>query len=261
MSTYLRPGVAILFTFLLGALALGPARGEEASLEELLTEIRTLHARLERLEQRFDALEQALNETPPATSQDSRQLENEARSAYAEMVNLVAQGESAQAREKMADFNRQYGATRTASLARRLQRELDVVGKPRPDSWEIQMWLQGEDEVSLDRDGVTLLVFWEVWCPHCRREAPRIQQLYADWKGSGLQVVGLMKMDKGTSEEGVRSFLDEQGITYPIARQDGALSLYFNVFSIPAAALLKDGVVIWRGHPGRLSEDLLKSFL
>jgi hypothetical protein len=35
----------------------------------------------------------------------------------------------------------------------------------------------------------------------------------------------------------------------------------FNVSGIPAAAVVKDGVVVWRGHPARLNNDILTGML
>jgi hypothetical protein len=45
--------------------------------------------------------------------------------------------------------------------------------------------------------------------------------------------------------------------------QDGewTLSSHFNVSGVPAAAVIKNSVVIWRGHPGRLSGDWMTSGL
>ena len=43
------------------------------------------------------------------------------------------------------------------------------------------------------------------------------------------------------------------------AKGNGALSQHMNVSGIPAAAVVKDGVVIWRGHPARLDETVLRA--
>ena len=54
-----------------------------------------------------------------------------------------------------------------------------------------------------------------------------------------------------SGSEKVNEFLQEQTVNYPTAKEDGTLSKHFNVSGIPAAAAVKDGKVIWRGHPGR----------
>jgi thiol-disulfide isomerase/thioredoxin len=107
----------------------------------------------------------------------------------------------------------------------------------------------------------TLVVFWEVWCPHCRREVPNLQATYEKYNSKGLTVVGVTKITKSSTEEKVTEFIAENKLTYPIAKETGTLSSRFGVRGIPAAAVVKDGKVVWRGHPARLSEDMYESWL
>ena len=48
-----------------------------------------------------------------------------------------------------------------------------------PADWakNIEKYYQGEGNVDLS-SGTTLVVFWEVWCPHCRREVPELKETY-----------------------------------------------------------------------------------
>ena len=108
---------------------------------------------------------------------------------------------------------------------------------------------------------VTLLAFWEAWCPHCQREVPELEATYKSLSPQGLQIVGLTKITKSATEEKVTEFIKEKGVTYPMAKETGALSEYFGVSGIPAAAVVKDGKVVWRGHPARLDEETLKAWL
>ena len=127
------------------------------------------------------------------------------------------------------------------------------------DNWE--KWFQGENEVKLASDGTTLVVFWETWCPHCRREVPKLQAVYDKFKTKGLQVVGVTKITKSATEDGVASFITDNQVGYPVAKEDGSLSQHFAVSGIPAAAVVKDGKVVWRGHPATLSDDMLNGWL
>ena len=77
-------------------------------------------------------------------------------------------------------------------------------------------YLDGRDgELSSLKGRVVLLNFWATWCPPCRTELPHFQDLYQTYKDDGLVVVGV-SMDKGGSEF-VKRFVDEVGLTYPIA--------------------------------------------
>ena len=127
--------------------------------------------------------------------------------------------------------------------------------------WDIEKWYQGEGDIDLTK-GTTLVVFWEVWCPHCRREVPNVKETVSKYGDKGLQVVGLTKVTRSSTEEKVTEFIKEHDLNYPVAKEkDGALSKYFNVSGIPAAAVVKDGEIVWRGHPARLSDDMIKGWL
>jgi len=106
-----------------------------------------------------------------------------------------------------------------------------------------------------------VVVFWESWCPHCRDEVPKLQQVYTTYKSKGLQMIGLTRLTKNATDDTVKEVLTQNKVTYPIAKEGGQMATYFAVSGIPAAAVVKDGKVIWRGHPGRITDDMLKSWL
>lgn len=187
--------------------------------------------------------------------------EEAAKKLYEEVSELAAKGEMAQAQAKMKEMAGKYGSTTMYKRAKKLEAELEVIGKDAPTEWGIEKWYQGEELVDLDSDQATLVVFWEVWCPHCRREVPNMKETFSTWSGKGLQVVGLTRITRSATEEKVVDFIKEQEVNYPMAKEDGAAAKHFNVSGIPAAAIVKGGKVIWRGHPARLNEELLTKFL
>ena len=239
-----------------------PALADEAEIQALTQRVQALENRIATLErtlaQRLSSIEQKLQRGGGAAANP---LEGEAQTAYAKVSQLAAAGDYEKAQSEMADFMKKYASTNTARRARRLHEELSVIGKAAPAAWGIEKWYQGESDVDLDGSKTTLLVFWEEWCPHCKREVPELQKIYNDLKTQGLQVVGLTKLTKSSTEEKVQAFISERNVGYPIAKEDGSLSRHFNVSGIPAAAVLKDGKVVWRGHPAQLNRDKLKSWL
>lgn len=132
--------------------------------------------------------------------------------------------------------------------------EAAVVGTQAGD-WQGVRWL---DAAPADlSEGTTLVLFWEAWCPHCRRELPEVATLERSWRDRGLQVVGLTRMSRGVEEAQVRELMASSQVEFPVGQQDGVLSERFAVRGVPAAALVHDGEVVWRGHPARLDEALI----
>ena len=144
--------------------------------------------------------------------------------------------------------------------AQRTKGEIAIVGSDAPKAYTGVEWLQGTSDIS---SGTTLVVFWELWCPHCKREVPQLEARYQKYKGKGLKIVGLTKMSRNKSKEDVMGFITENKVTYPIGKEDsgGTLSKAFAVSGIPAAALVKDGKIVWRGHPASLNDAKLESHL
>ena len=118
-----------------------------------------------------------------------------------------------------------------------------------------------QPRTNLASDKTILLVFWEVWCPHCKREVPKIEEIYNNYKGKGLQVVGLTKINRSATEDSVQAFITEKKLSYPMAKEDGGLSTHFGVSGVPAAAVVKGGKVVWRGHPVRLTTEMIEAWL
>jgi peroxiredoxin len=253
----------ILVGLLLGvsAMSISLTPAQETDLAALEARIKALETRLGNLEKSFAQRVAALERQAREGAQQANPLEGEAQQAYAQISRLAAEGKMDEAKKQMADFMTKYASTNTAKRARRLNDELSVIGKDAPAAWGVEKWYQGESETDLTGDKATLLVFWEVWCPHCQREVPKMQALYNSLKDQGLQLVGVTRITKSSTEEKVLAFIEEHKVTYPIAKEDGTIAQYFNVSGIPAAAVVKGGKVVWRGHPARLNEEMLKGWL
>lgn len=222
-------------------------------------QVESLEAKLATMEQRLAALEGKVKSMENA-GQNAAQREQQATQLLQRASTLAAQGNFDQAKKEVANLNRSFAGTRAQSRGARLSQELAVIGKSAPADYPIEKWFQGESDVDFDGDKPTLIVFWEHWCPHCKREVPKIQQTYEKY-GDQLQVVGLTKLTKNITEEQVSQFITDRNVSYPMAKETGMLSQHFGVRGIPAAAMVKDGKVVWRGHPVNLNENLLKKLI
>jgi len=249
-------GMAVL------ALTLTMAGPEDQAVIDKIDSLEKRIVALERsLSAKLTSIEKKIGSGAVATAPVNNELENQARSAYGQINALVKAGDYDKAKTEMATFLKKYGSTKVARQAQRLSGELAVIGKKTPSNWGIESWFQGEGDVKLDGDKTTLLIFWEVWCPHCKREVPKLQKLYDELKGDGLQVVGLTKVNRSSTNERVQEFIDTEKLSYPVAKEDGSTSAYFSVRGVPAAAVVKGGEVVWRGHPAQLTEAMLKGWL
>lgn len=190
----------------------------------------------------------------------ARNPEDEAAAAAmaADLKDALAAGELAEARGIATELRSRFPDTSAGKSAAKTLTELEVVGKRAP-ALLVDRWFQGE--ASFTTSGATLVVFWETWCPHCNKEAEHIEELANTWV-EGLTVVGLTKITKSSSDEKVRAFIAEHGWTFAVGKEDdGSMSKAFAVTGIPAAAIVKDGVVVWRGHPARLTDELVGKLL
>jgi thiol-disulfide isomerase/thioredoxin len=238
-----------------------PSFSDEAERKALQEKVNALEKRVNQLEhssdQRFKAIEKIVL---PAQKQASK-LDIKAKEELNSIIELISNDQIALAREKLAEFLKTYGSTRSASSARKLNQEISMIGMDAPTDWGIAAWFQGEDEFDLKEQNTTLVLFWETWCGYCRREMPKIQKIYTDYKDKGLKVIGLTKVNRSATPETVIEFIKENSITYPIAMEDGSMTKYFKVQGIPAAALISNGKIVWRGNPARLPDQLLKKYL
>lgn len=243
-----RNGKIFALLMVIGLLAAGCA---PASVEE---EVATLNERVETLEKQIQTLQ-------AGGGGNTAELEQQAQTAFAEINNLVGLGKLDEAKAKLKTEAPKYRTTRIGSSMQTLQRELSVIGKDCPKDWGIEKWFQGEDAIELGSDATTVVVFWESWCPHCRREVPKLQEMYTKFKGDGLQLIGLTRVNKTATEEAVQDIITQNNVKYPIAKEDGSVAQYFAVSGIPAAAVVKGGKVVWRGHPARITDAMIQGWL
>jgi thiol-disulfide isomerase/thioredoxin len=105
---------------------------------------------------------------------------------------------------------------------------------------------------------LSVVVFWELWCPHCKREVPKLTGLDGI---DGVQVIGLTRQTKGVADADLEAFLAANGVDYAVGHVDGALSQRLQIRSIPAAVVVQDGKILWQGNPAALTETQLRGWM
>ena len=234
--------ITLLFTILILLLS-------TASAQDLNAQVKALTERLGKLEAKMENMV------------SKEQKEASARQDFGAIQNLVSTGKTTEAKAAIKDFKTKYAGTKYVSAIDRVSKELNVVGKASPKDWKIDKWYQNKDDIDLNSKKPTFVVFWELWCPHCRREVPKIVELKNKFASKGVQFIGLTKMSRNTKEKDFLKFLEEKKVNYPIAKENGDLSDYFAVSGVPAGVFLKDGKAIWRGHPAIVTAEKIESWI
>ena len=102
--------------------------------------------------------------------------------------------------------------------------------------------LDGEALKLSDYKGkVVILNMWATWCGPCRREIPDFIQIQEDYKGRGVEVLGVTSEDERNTAEGVREFVKEFKINYKVVWADaGAWEAFLAPrYSIPQTYVLR----------------------
>jgi len=114
-----------------------------------------------------------------------------------------------------------------------------AVGGPREEAPAFEVRTLDGEWLALEelRGQVVLVNFWATWCPPCRVEMPGFERVYRERRGDGFVIVGL-SADR-TGPEGVRRFLEERDITFPVAMDHGPLARDFGgVRGLPTSFLI-----------------------
>ena len=126
----------------------------------------------------------------------------------------------------------------------------------------------GTEHTLSDYKGKTVFLnFWATWCPPCRNEMPDIQEIYEEYQAAGddsVVILGIAAPDYGNeqSEEGIKSFLEENGYTYPVVMDHGGEMFWqYGVFSYPTTFMIDADGNVFGYAAGQLNKDLMESII
>lgn len=131
------------------------------------------------------------------------------------------------------------------------------------------VWLQGTPVKEWEKDKVYIFEFWATWCGPCLAAMPHMEQLHQAFKDNPrMQIVGVNVMDRKTPEA-LKEFIKNRPspLNYAMAVDvDGKKTKEkwldpLGVNGIPHAFAVKNGQLIWRGHPARLSKEVMQAML
>ena len=130
-------------------------------------------------------------------------------------------------------------------------------------------WLQGDAVKSFDEKGkVYMLELWATWCGPCVAIIPHVNDLHKKYADKGLVVVGMNVWEEKI--EAPTEFLKKQGdaMSYRVAFSGGTKGDFATswlkpagVQGIPHAFIIKDGKILYSGHPSQLEDSSIEAML
>ena len=76
-----------------------------------------------------------------------------------------------------------------------------------------------------------IILFWTTWCPYCRDELKKINQMNEELKKDKVEVLAI---NAGESLSKVSKFIKSYNLTYPVLLdQDGSVSRSYGIFGVP----------------------------
>lgn len=120
--------------------------------------------------------------------------------------------------------------------------------------------IQGAAIDAWEPDTTYLFECWATWCGPCLNAMPHLEQIWQTVKDEKIRIVGLNLRDRRSAAE-LKTFLEtfRRGpITYPNLLVEGNdLPKRLGIVGIPYAFAVRNGKIVWDGHPMRLTvEDL-----
>ena len=218
-----------------------------------------LETRIAALEHRVSLIEQGKTR--------AEALEAEARPIYESMKAAHKAGDYATAKAHLARLATEYAETPSYKRSRRIEAELSLLDQPAPmdaathiEEWFTDAVIDSQDQSLGFSEGTTLAIFWERWCESCTKEMPVLQEIHDQWSKKGLQVVALTRGSRSETADTIRGFVEDGGFSFPIALEDGQIATAFKVQQLPAAAVIQNGVIIWRGDAKRITDKELHAW-
>lgn len=154
---------------------------------------------------------------------------------------------------------RQFGTAGAAGLLLALAAyaiaeipSLDIGSQAPPLKIEV---IQGEqiDLLAGKGEKVFVVEFWATWCDPCRRSIPHLSELYNEYHGKGLEIIGISDEDAETVKPYVKRMGKKMSYTVAIDQNRATMNSYMGgvgVNTIPHAFIVDwNGQIIWHGNP------------
>ncbi|WP_010251280.1 redoxin domain-containing protein [Myroides injenensis] len=106
---------------------------------------------------------------------------------------------------------------------------------------------------------LTLIHFWEPWCPVCKERLPIVKDLYKKYHDKGLNIISITS-DNSIPE--IKEIVKEQNMTWPQISDFQTTSVIYGIRVVPTVILLdSEGKILTIDHLDGDIEDIISSHI
>ena len=134
---------------------------------------------------------------------------------------------------------------------------VSLAARPAPN-FTLPDILNGKEySLSQFKGKVVLINFFTFFCMPCREEMPDINKIYNEYKGQGLQVLGIGLSSDPTQ---LRFLVKQMGLNYPVLKGTSKVGKdYDNVELVPTTFIIdKQGNIVHKILGARTKADFIK---
>ncbi|WP_313530345.1 cytochrome c biogenesis protein/redoxin [Anaerotignum sp.] len=141
----------------------------------------------------------------------------------------------------------------------------ETVVIPAPDFELVDQF--GNTHLLSEYKGKTVFLnFWATWCPPCRGEMPHIQEIYEEYglNKEDVIILGIAapNMGRETTKEGIISFLEDNGYTFPVVMDEsGSIFQQYGISAFPTTFMIDENGSIFGYVSSALSKNTMKSII
>ena len=133
-------------------------------------------------------------------------------------------------------------------------------GSPAP-ALDVKTWYKGTPVKKLEKDKTYVVEFWATWCGPCIQSIPHVTELAKKNKDVTFIGVSIWEDDEGTK---IKDFVTKMGekMDYNVGYSGNKVGMSQTWMEaaaqngIPAAFIVKNGVIQWVGHPMSMDKPL-----
>ena len=105
-------------------------------------------------------------------------------------------------------------------------------------------------DLSAFRGKVVILDFFATWCEPCRISAPELESVYERYKDKGVAVIALAADEGPDAAAGVREFMKELRLSYPVGVGGEGVMKQYGAYSLPTTVIIDRQGKIHSKHLG-----------